>query len=163
MFGNIAQNKTPHMNTFNTNPQENPITEFYETVLDRPVPVGAGIRFLNYLIDIIVLIAILAAVIIGSVASGEDGTFGSQFMFNVVFYLIYLAYYFFCEISMGRTIGKLLTGTKVVSETGGKPSAGAILGRTFSRIVPFEPFSFLGNNSGWHDRWSHTVVTKVNK
>jgi hypothetical protein len=36
-----------------------------------------------------------------------------------------------------------------------------ILGRTFSRFVPFEPFSFLGSGHGWHDRWSDTRVVRT--
>ncbi|PWU03168.1 MAG: hypothetical protein C5B52_03960 [Bacteroidetes bacterium] len=151
------------MNTINTNPQENPITEFYETVLEKPVPVSAGTRLLNYLIDLVVLFVIFFAILFGSLATSDDSALGGELMFNVSFYLVFLAYYFFCEVAMGRTVGKLLTGTKVVNEIGGKPSAGQILGRTFSRIVPFEAFSFLGNTNGWHDRWSHTTVVKINK
>ena len=59
----------------------------------------------------------------------------------------------------GQSIGKMITGTIVVTEDGQKPSFGQILGRSFARIVPFEPFSFLGNDaSGWHDKWSETKV-----
>ena len=45
----------------------------------------------------------------------------------------------------------------------GRPTYGQILGRTFSRFVPFEAFSFLPSPVGWHDRWSGTRVVRVNR
>jgi uncharacterized RDD family membrane protein YckC len=75
-----------------------------------------------------------------------------------------LGYHFLFEVTLGRTPGKFLTGTRVVSADGSRASAGQILGRTLARFVPFEPFSFLfGGNpaSGWHDKWSNTRVVKM--
>jgi uncharacterized RDD family membrane protein YckC len=75
-----------------------------------------------------------------------------------------LGYHFLFEVTLGRTPGKFLTGTRVVSADGGRATAGQILGRTLARYVPFEPFSFLfGGNppSGWHDKWSNTRVVKI--
>jgi uncharacterized RDD family membrane protein YckC len=75
-----------------------------------------------------------------------------------------LGYHFLFEVTLGRTPGKFLTGTRVVSADGGRASAGQILGRTLARYVPFEPFSFLFDGSpanGWHDKWSNTRVVKV--
>ena len=54
-------------------------------------------------------------------------------------------YSLFEYLSGGRTIGKLLTGTMVVSEDGRPLTYPQVLGRTLSRFVPFEPFSFFGN------------------
>ena len=74
---------------------------------------------------------------------------------------ILLGYYILCEATTSRTLGKLVTGTKVVNEQGGKPSFGQIVGRSFSRLIPFEAFSFLGETSrGWQDRFPHTYVVK---
>jgi uncharacterized RDD family membrane protein YckC len=79
-------------------------------------------------------------------------------LFGVIMYFIYFAG---MEIVFGRTIGKLLTGTRVVNNSGEKPAVGQILGRTLSRFIPFEPFSFLGNEGrGWHDSLSNTYVVK---
>ena len=73
---------------------------------------------------------------------------------NVIFFL----YYYLSEKFLnGRTIGKYVTGTKAVTILGGKPSNSDLLKRTFSRLVPFDALSFLGNN-GWHDSWSDTRV-----
>jgi uncharacterized RDD family membrane protein YckC len=75
-----------------------------------------------------------------------------------------LGYHFLFEVTLGRTPGKFVTGTRVVSANGGRASTGQILGRTLARYVPLEPFSFLfGGNppSGWHDKWSNTRVVKI--
>ena len=75
-----------------------------------------------------------------------------------------LVYYVIMESICGRTIGKLVTGTKVIDLKGRQPDFLTIMGRTLSRIVPFEPFSFLGRNSrGWHDTWSKTRVIDLRK
>lgn len=60
----------------------------------------------------------------------------------------------------GSTPGKMLLGRVVIDEYGERPDFPRIVIRTFSRWVPFEPFSCLWP-LGWHDRWSKTfVVTK---
>ncbi|HEX7053377.1 MAG TPA: RDD family protein [Burkholderiales bacterium] len=71
----------------------------------------------------------------------------------------FILYYVVFEASFGWTLAKLITGSRVVDQTGGKPSLLKVLGRTLARGVPFEPFSFLGRTGiGWHDRWSGTRV-----
>ena len=68
-------------------------------------------------------------------------------------------YYMLFEIFWQKTPGKWITRTKVVMADGSKPDFLHILGRTFSRFIPFEPFSFLGKNPvGWHDQLSKTRV-----
>lgn len=83
----------------------------------------------------------------------------SLFFFDLV---VFMPYYIVLEAATGRTLGKLLTGTKVVDDAGEAPSFGQILGRTFSRLIPFEPLSFFGVTvRGWHDRLSATHVVSV--
>ncbi len=73
-----------------------------------------------------------------------------------------LLYYVIFESTSGRTLGKLIVGTRVVAEDGTRPSLKKILGRTLIRFIPFEPFSFFGSSdSGWHDRWSGTRVVRT--
>lgn len=72
--------------------------------------------------------------------------------------VIMLLYYVPMEYYTGRTLGKLMTGTYVVSMDGAKPSFNQILLRSLTRLVPFELFSFLGKNNGWHDKWTNTQV-----
>jgi uncharacterized RDD family membrane protein YckC len=64
----------------------------------------------------------------------------------------------------GRTLGKLITGTIVVdSKTLKKASFRKILGRTFSRLIPFESLSFLFSvyPKGWHDSIPNTMVINM--
>ncbi|OGC84984.1 hypothetical protein A3F55_01175 [Candidatus Adlerbacteria bacterium RIFCSPHIGHO2_12_FULL_53_18] len=69
-------------------------------------------------------------------------------------------YYIFFESIWQRTPGKWATGTKVVKLDGTKPGFWRIVGRSFSRLIPFEALSFLFGHYpyGWHDRISKTMV-----
>jgi uncharacterized RDD family membrane protein YckC len=75
----------------------------------------------------------------------------------------FLVYYIACEHFFSRTLGKLLTGSKVISDSGGKPTFAQIVGRTFARFIPVEPFSLLFSSTGrgWHDSLSGTRVVKL--
>lgn len=77
---------------------------------------------------------------------------------NLIGMLVLLSYYTITEAAFGRTLGKVITRCKVVNEQGHKPSFGQVFGRSFSRLIPFEAFSFLGNPVGWHDSISNTYV-----
>ena len=52
----------------------------------------------------------------------------------------------------------------VVNEDGGRPRWGQVVGRTFARLIPLEPFSVLFSNHkkrrGWHDSLSKTYVVR---
>ncbi|MCK6544835.1 RDD family protein [Myxococcota bacterium] len=119
-----------------------------------------GQRFVNFVVDyfgtglVSVLFGALYAVIWRPTESG--------FVMNyVVGALAGLFYYFPLEALTGRTLGKLLTGTRVVDEHGQRPTMGAVFIRSLCRYVPFEPFSFLNDDRGWHDEWSHTRVVRL--
>lgn len=75
-----------------------------------------------------------------------------------------LVYYIPMEGFFGFTVGKLITGTRVVNEQGGKPRWGQVVGRTFARFIPFEAFSVLFANDterrGWHDSLPKTYVVR---
>jgi uncharacterized RDD family membrane protein YckC len=123
-----------------------------------------GRRITNLTIDDIVYYLIIAAVLvpIGVAVGAEtltqyflDMSFVTRWL---LFGVVRVGYYFLCEATTGRTVGKLVSGTRVVTESGGKPTTLQILQRTLSRMVPFEPFSFFGPSTGWHDRWSKTRV-----
>ena len=80
-------------------------------------------------------------------------------------YVVMFIYYFaFESLTGGRTLGKYITGTKVLTWYGERPSAGRIAKRTLCRMIPFNHFSFLEENPrGWHDSISDTVVVEVSK
>lgn len=119
-------------------------------------------RFGHYLIDLVVIYALAIALgIVLAIVNPDFILNMGQIEERVFGMLIVVGYYFISEVTMQRTIGKLATSSIVVDEYGNKPSASAILGRSFARIVPFEAFSCLGER-GWHDTWSKTfVITKA--
>jgi len=73
-----------------------------------------------------------------------------------IYALLYILLEYFLK---GKTLGKFITQTRVVTVEGKTPDFASIVSRSFARIVPFEPFSFFGDfDTGWHDRWSSTIV-----
>ena len=122
---------------------------------DDLMDASQGQRFGNLMIDYFCYIAM--CFVFGAVL----GAIGLPEFAGFISWPMYIGYYVFFEGVLGATPGKLVTRTRVVALDGGKPSFGQLLGRTFSRFVPFEPFSFLGSTSGWHDRWSKTRVVRL--
>lgn len=83
---------------------------------------------------------------------------------SFISYGLWLVYYIVFEFYLNKTIGKYLSGTKVIMDDGSKPTIKAIFIRSICRLVPFEIFSFSGKTPiGWHDRWSHTLVIDEGK
>jgi uncharacterized RDD family membrane protein YckC len=75
--------------------------------------------------------------------------------------ILYFLYTFLLEyFTKGRTIGKYITGTKVITTDGQIPTTYEFFIRNISRLVPFDILSFLGEN-GWHDSWSDTRVVNI--
>lgn len=72
----------------------------------------------------------------------------------------YVIYYVSFEAISGRTIGKVLTGTRVVTTNGLALSIPTALVRTLCRLLPFEPISFSLGETWWHDSLSRTQVVR---
>ncbi len=122
--------------------------------------VSAGIRFANYIIDIVFFYVLLAAI---AFVSSSFLLFTEGGISYLVSYLCFVAYYTLLEgATRGRTIGKMLTGCTAIREDGQPLTFFDALMRSLSRIVPFEPFSALGGHP-WHDRWTNTKVVKVRR
>jgi len=128
-----------------------------------------GKRFLNMIIDGVILSIVgfaygfLYAIFFSPpvVQSIENFDWGNWAFQMVLGYAINVGLYVFMEGLFQKTPAKFLTGTRVVNVTGGKPSLGQIVGRSFARMIPFEPFSFFGGQGypvGWHDSLSGTRV-----
>ncbi|AZA80634.1 hypothetical protein C1637_12640 [Chryseobacterium lactis] len=75
---------------------------------------------------------------------------------SVYFIYIFLIEYF----TKGRSIGKYITGSKVICIDGSEPTFKDYFIRNISRFVPLDAFSFIGEN-GWHDSWSETRVINL--
>lgn len=127
-----------------------------------------GLRFVNLLIDLIFFFLIVFGV--GLVAGlllyfinpystfFEDLEEINPFLDRIFTSILIVFYYFGMEtLTKGRSIGKFITGTKVVTLEGNLPTTNVFLKRSFCRIIPFETFSFLGAN-GWHDSIPKTTV-----
>ncbi|HXB41039.1 MAG TPA: RDD family protein [Bacteroidia bacterium] len=119
------------------------------------------LRFINYLIDCVgvLVFGVVIGVIFGTVGMAHLITGTNE---NFLGLILMLFYYGLMEGIMGRTLGKFVTGTKVITTEGNDPTFMNILGRTLCRFIPFDAFSFLGGGpGGWHDTISHTRVVKV--
>lgn len=130
-------------------------------------PAGRGRRFLNMLIDyagfmsLAMLLGIGIALVAGdeTLAAWEQPNALRDYAFGA---FVYLLYYVPLEGLFGLTLGKLVTGTRVVNEKGEPPSWGQVFGRTLCRFIPFEPFSVLFGEErrGWHDSVPRTYVVR---
>lgn len=145
-----------------------------ESTFDDLEPATVGQRFANYIIDLIVfyvvmfgfgVIMVILSLLAGhSVDNFGDETFtGNLLMDYLIVYALYAIYYTFSEgASRGRSIGKLITRTKVVREDGSEISWGDALKRSVCRAIPFEQFTAFGGYP-LHDRIPKTKVIKVTK
>ncbi|TBN01902.1 RDD family protein [Hyunsoonleella flava] len=137
-----------------------------------------GNRFAHYIVDIIIVLLIFYAILLGPIflyySFAEDTTAMDSFLDGIesnplldrLITAIVLALIYFAieSLTKGKSVGKFITKTKVVLEDGSRPSSSDFLKRSFSRMIPFEPFSFLGSEGrGWHDTISKTYVVDIDK
>ena len=85
---------------------------------------------------------------------------------NLLLSIIYFFIYYVAQESFGgRTMGKLIMGTKALSMDGAPLSFGQVLGRTAWRFMPFEGCSLIFGGDGellaWHDRMPGTQVVSL--
>ncbi len=123
----------------------------------KSVHASKGKRLVHYIIDYI--ITFIATSFISLVFFSESS---STMSYLLIFVIIHFVYYVPTEYLMsGKTIGKLITPTRVVTHEGYHPELSVILLRTLCRLVPFDPLSFLFSEpGGWHDMWSKTWVVE---
>jgi len=158
----------------------NPYASPHAIAPDSPLAGGQrvlaskGQRFGNLIIDNVVTTVVSngigfllgAAYGVSQAAAGGEMNEEAQLTLQLIGTAIGIAtviIYFIVAESLGqRSIGKLVTGTKVVNTAGGIPTFGQIVGRTFARFIPFEALSFLHDQPvGWHDSLSGTRVVKT--
>lgn len=129
-----------------------------------------GQRFLNYIIDVVIIYAIIFGLsfVIAIIATFLEADSFLEKLQNLsgleeylVYFLIMIPYFTLMESIFSKSIGKFITKTMVVLEDGSKPESGIILRRTLCRIIPFDGLSFLGSPSrGWHDSITETYVVR---
>ncbi len=127
-----------------------------------------GQRLTNFIIDSIfkyvftVAIGILIVIVFlddSAVESlAEMGRIG-EYIIGAITSLVYYA--LFEYLTDGKSIGKYLTKTRAVNKDGSPMELTVTMTRTLCRLIPFDAFSYLGDKkSGWHDRFSDTIVIK---
>jgi uncharacterized RDD family membrane protein YckC len=121
---------------------------------------GNGRRFGTLIVDYIgyILLAFVIGILVALIF-GEEGVQALEKIPDLILGVpILFLYYVFFESLWGRTPGKFLFGTRVVNEDGGRVSFGQVFGRTACRFIPFEAFSFIFGEQGWHDKIPGTKV-----
>jgi uncharacterized RDD family membrane protein YckC len=122
--------------------------------------VSAKYRFLNLVLDSLTIYAafFVYAVLFTVFKISNYILFWKGMPFSI---LLHIIYYVIMESYYQQSLGKMITGTKVVSVNGQTPSFSQVIIRTLCRLIPFEAFSFLGESPvGWHDQFSNTRVVK---
>ena len=135
-------------------------------------PVSPGIRFVNYIIDQVVLLAIFyGAVFTWAIIAYSNGIDPKKYAIfqqtgyalvlqALLSYAVILVYYTLLEAATrGRTMGKLATGTIAITQDGSPFTFKHAFLRSLCRIIPLEPFSAFGYMP-WHDSLTNTVVVK---
>lgn len=130
-------------------------------------------RFLNYLVDVVLmrygiswLTTYLLVKFLMTVSPdlaydlfGEGPLLFSTYLIAV---LNHLVYYTICEKAFrGHTLGKLVTGTRVIRDDGEELTFKDALLRSLCRLVPFEAFSAWSERGLWHDVWTKTKVIQT--
>lgn len=122
-------------------------------------------RFVNYLLDSLCCMAISEGIVYGFEFIGIEYALDSvrELIWYTVFdFSVSSIYYIAFEAIAGVTVGKLATGTRVVTTSGEAPSFKQVIGRTFARLIPFEALTFLRKAPrGWHDSLSGTRVIRT--
>ena len=110
---------------------------------------SAGKRFAHLVID--------ASIYIFVIPFALKWIFGDWTM-DLWYLLSFSLFCFLFEYAFQQTPGKMLLGSVVINEYGNKPDLFATIFRSAVRTVPFEWFSFLYRDRGWHDKWTNTYV-----
>jgi uncharacterized RDD family membrane protein YckC len=114
-------------------------------------PAPAWKRLVGFLVDSAVGIG-LGIAFVSVLSPTEQREVGRVFLLVTPLYSTMLL-----EALFGRTLGKLLTGTRVIGVDRRKPGWGRAFLRMLVRCIPFEPLS-LRKGVMWHDRLSGTRV-----
>lgn len=137
--------------------EENEINSTEENEINKTT------RMTNYMIDTAIIYAVFF--ILHLYFMSQENTSPSSDFYRdsriFLFFISFFSYYLIMESFFSKTIGKYITATKVITIKGGKPNFETILGRTLSRLIPFDNFSFLIFPNGIHDELSGTKLVKV--
>ncbi|MEQ1800120.1 MAG: RDD family protein [Lacibacter sp.] len=131
------------------------------------VQASTGKRFANFLIDRVLFLLVFVGGTYALALSNpeafswiDDSSIGFNIIDRLITLILYGLFMFACEaLFRGKSLGKLITGTRAVNQDGTPITIQTALMRGLSRMVPFEAFSALGTPSfPWHDKWTDTYV-----
>ncbi|MWB96069.1 hypothetical protein GON26_17015 [Flavobacterium sp. GA093] len=122
---------------------------------------NSTLRSINFIIDIVAIFLLYVSIVyiiqkLFNIISTREILFVNRTTVIVVF----LLYFILAENIFQKTLGKVITKTKVVNLEGEKPNFIDITIRTFCRLIPFDGISYLYSISGFHDKLSKTIVIK---
>ena len=121
---------------------------------------GIGSRVVNFLVD--TLVVFLIGYGLYKWYSFYMMYYAYKFFpFYVFFYGTLFSYYFIFEGITGRTLGKFLTFTKVVTSAGKRPSFLQYFFRSLLRLTIIDPFFIPFLDRPLHDALSKTRVVQV--
>ena len=129
---------------------------------------SSGQRLANYLIDLVAFYVILffLGMITEILLPGSMSDMNvDPIIDRVITIIIYGLIMFVIEMAFqGKSLGKLITGTRAVTQDGATLSFEKCLIRNFVRAIPFNALSALGSPCApWHDKWSDTLVVDDKK
>lgn len=153
------------MDTTYPNPETN--DNILDEVQYNLIQANSGRRFFNYVIDRVCIYLVwrylLFKVNVWILTQFYYYT-ESRTALYIMGYLMYVLFFVLVESTLetlchGKTIGKWITGTRVVNQDGTPVDGKTAFLRGLFRLVPFDAFSALGSPAfPWHDRWTKTYV-----
>lgn len=121
---------------------------------------GKPERLINYAVDTLI-ISIFSGLFSLFFIFSNSSAYYLESIQSIIFVVIYILYYFIFEIFSGKTLGKMITKTKVIRRGEGNLSFLKILTRTITRLFFLDMYSYLfGYEIGMHDLLSNTIVVK---
>jgi len=133
----------------------------------RLIPAPAWKRLVNIILDYVGTILFFSTIIFliayGTETSIKENFIRNQKAYPMAFHALGIfamyVYYIVCEYYLsGKTFGKYLTRTIVVTPTGQPPNLNQILIRSALRFIPLEGLFLFLEPQSLHDQWSGTMV-----
>jgi|GEM_PF-5017445 len=118
----------------------------------RLIEKGKTIRALNLLIDSAFILFLWIAIM--NTISSE-----SWMKFNdLIIFILPALYFILTEFILGRTLGKFITGSRVITGEGKLPNIMQVIIRTLFRYFPYTPLTVFIGDRILHDKLSGTFV-----
>lgn len=121
-------------------------------------------RLINFTVDYLFIIMISTFFFLAYQTifyTSRSGQGDAEATYYFIYLITYFGYYLTGETIWQRTIGKILTRTRVVTRNNSKPGFRQILVRSWIRTISIDILSFLWAQNGHHDKLTDTIVVKI--